>query len=448
MLSISEPLKGDKAGDYYLNLGVEDYYLKGGEPPGKWAGRGADLLKLSGKVKAVPFKNLLSGFSPDRKRAFTQNAGREDRRQGWDLTFSAPKSVSVLWSQASAQERKALERAHEKAVNRALSYLEEEASYTRRGRAGKNFEATPLIAALFQHGTSRALEPQLHTHAIVINLGFRADGTTGSLETRPLFKHKMRAGAVYQKEFARELQATFGFGVQWNGQTFETVGIAKEVCEHFSTRRREILSALKERGLSSAAAAKIATLKTRRKKSRIPRAELFAAWERVGESLGFGPKEAAAFVKECAERKQAQSYAEDRAWSNDTRNRHEEPKKTREREEPAENTLDKESKMVWWRTPRSGPPQKWTGFIAKKKTPFGDIIVARKYLFPKAPKWNPLHNLKAPAIYVTKKAWGVNLVKDAVHRIKEKAKKKFAPKPVQQEQAKAHEHSEGKSHGR
>ena len=98
MLSISKPMHGAGQGNYYLGLAREDYYLSGGEPPGLWHGEGASRLGLSGVVEPEKFRNLLNGFSPDRLHPLAQNAGRNDRQSGWDLTFSAPKSVSVLWA--------------------------------------------------------------------------------------------------------------------------------------------------------------------------------------------------------------------------------------------------------------------------------------------------------------------------------------------------------------
>jgi conjugative relaxase-like TrwC/TraI family protein len=103
---------------------VSDLPVAGAAP--EWFGRGADLLNLSGNVKDSSFRNLLAGFPPDGKKPFTQNPGPDDRKAGWDLTFSAPKSVAVLWSRTTAQKRKALEHAHKKAISQTLSYLEEE----------------------------------------------------------------------------------------------------------------------------------------------------------------------------------------------------------------------------------------------------------------------------------------------------------------------------------
>lgn len=105
MLSISDPLKGAAAGNYYLDLARDDYYVNAGEAPGRWFGTGAALLGLSGEIKGKQFRNLLAGCSPDGKQALVQNARNPDRQSGWDLTLSAPKSVSVLCVRAGLKIR-------------------------------------------------------------------------------------------------------------------------------------------------------------------------------------------------------------------------------------------------------------------------------------------------------------------------------------------------------
>ena len=93
MLSIAA-LSGGQ-GNYYLKLARDDYYLKGGEPPGRWLGEGASALGLTGQVQRAEFKNLLRGYSRDGETPLIQNAGKPNHQSGWDLTFSVPKSVSV-----------------------------------------------------------------------------------------------------------------------------------------------------------------------------------------------------------------------------------------------------------------------------------------------------------------------------------------------------------------
>lgn len=158
---------------YYTELAREDYYLAGGEPPGYWLGKGAHALGLDGAVEKVALSHLFSGLDPEGKRPLVQLQKGRDHQPGRDHTFSAPKSVSVLWSVAPPDLREAIERAHARAVQAAVSYLEETAAWTRRGRGGETLEKAGLIVAAFPHSTSRAQDVQLHTHALVLNVASR-----------------------------------------------------------------------------------------------------------------------------------------------------------------------------------------------------------------------------------------------------------------------------------
>jgi Ti-type conjugative transfer relaxase TraA len=276
---------GQAQGSYYASLATEDYYHAGGEPPGVWHGKGLEFFGLSGEVNKDEFLTFCDGFSLDGE-ALTQNAGREDHRAGWDLTFSAPKSVSVLWSQADSEMRQELQAAQLEAVKKALDYLEREAAFTRRGKGGIDFERCKLIFATFEHGTSRAQDPQLHTHAVLLNVGIRDDGTTGSLETKPIFRHKMTAGALYRAELAHQL-TELGFAVEKTKDAFELKGVGRGIIEEFSKRREEIEAAMKTAGARGAARAAHFTRSTREKKEHVAREVLFTEWQRVGKAHNF-----------------------------------------------------------------------------------------------------------------------------------------------------------------
>lgn len=280
MLSIGA--MGAGQGDYYLSLAREDYYLDGGEPPGQWHGKGAVRLGLTGVVQATELNRLFEGYHPETGRPLLQNAGKADHQPGWDLTFSAPKSVSVLWSQASPGTRRALEAAQEAAVQAGIDYLEASAAVTRRGRGGAEREPAHLVVATFEHGTSRAQDPQLHTHALVLNVCTRADGSTGTIQSRPLYESKMAAGAVYRAELAHQLEQRLGVTIERRGRLFEIAGVSESLTQEFSKRRAEIQDALREKGYDSAAAAAAATLSTREVKGHVSRAELFQDWRRTG----------------------------------------------------------------------------------------------------------------------------------------------------------------------
>ena len=136
MLSISLPMKGSGRGDYYLSLAKEDYYLNGGEPPGEFYGDAKQHFNLPDQVDRVTLRALLEGLNPDTGKPFSKEAAHPERRSGWDLTFSAPKSVSVIWALGGDEIGTAVGEAHKKAVKRALDYLQQEAAFTRRGKGG------------------------------------------------------------------------------------------------------------------------------------------------------------------------------------------------------------------------------------------------------------------------------------------------------------------------
>lgn len=295
MLSIGAMGSGQSA--YYVGLAREDYYQAGGEPPGVWWGRGARDLGLSGTVDGESLSRLFEGFHPRSDSALIQNAGSENHQPGWDLTFSAPKSVSTLWSQADPATRKIIQEAHLAAVQGALSYLQDEAAITRRGHDGLVKEDARLIIATFEHGTSRAQDPQLHTHCLVMNLCTREDGTSGTIESKPFYQHKMTAGALYRAELAAQLEQRLSLTAERKGSCFEVAGISDGLIKEFSKRRAEIEQVLHEKGYDSPQAAAAATLSTRQVKGHVSREELFQQWQETGRKRGWGPEEAGGFLR-------------------------------------------------------------------------------------------------------------------------------------------------------
>ena len=287
MLSIGACSSGQ--GNYYINLARSDYYLSGGEPQGVWHGEGAARLGAVGPVTELHFRSLFAGYLYETAKALTQNAGDAGRRPAWDLTFSAPKSVSVLWATLDEQSRDQIRQAHDAAVKKTLDYLERELLECRRGKDGTERESAQLVSALFEHGTSRLHDPQLHTHALVFNICTRQDGTTGAIESRSLYTNKMLLGAMYRAELAHLLERKLGLVAEQTGQTFEVRGVPNAICNAFSRRRAEIQAFLNEKGLYSAEASAYAALKTRSAKEHAPRADLFPLWQKTAAALGFTP---------------------------------------------------------------------------------------------------------------------------------------------------------------
>ncbi len=278
--------------DYYLTLAREDYYLEGGEPPGIWTGRGAEDLGLSGTVEPEALHNLMRGISPDGQRPLIQNAGSKHHQPGWDCTFSAPKSCSTLWCTSDSTIRGHIQDAHHQAVLKAVQYLEDEVVFTRRGKGGNEREPARLFVALYEHGTSRALDPQLHTHGLILNVSTRSDGSTGTIESKAVYLAKMTAGALYRAELAAQLQRRLGVELERQGTWFEIVGVPRALMEAFSQRRAEIEEFLEARGITGAGASAYAALCTRQVKGHVARGELFEQWGDAVKSYHFGPEDA------------------------------------------------------------------------------------------------------------------------------------------------------------
>lgn len=304
---------GHNARAYYAHLAREDYYLSGGEPPGRWIGQGAAAFGLGDTVKTREFERVFAGFSPDGSKALTQNAGSPNRQPGWDLTFSANKQLSCIWSQAPPWERDQIARCHYEAMRTAIGYLEETSAFSRTGKGGAERVGGRLFVAVFEHGTSRALDPNLHSHALVLNACVREqDGSTGSLMSQPLYDAKMVAGRVYRAALRLELEQQLGLAIQAREDGFFDVpGVPEPLLMEFSKRRVAIVAALEAKGYYSAQAAAVAALETREQKRDVPREQLFAEWQAVGREHGFGPPEAMALIRPSAAPTYPETYRRD-----------------------------------------------------------------------------------------------------------------------------------------
>lgn len=258
---------------------LDDYYEEGEEPPGEWMGSGAAQLGLSGEIKEGELLKGMQGFHPGTGEQLAKNAG-DKHKPGWDATFSAPKSVSAAWALADESDRDKIAQAHKSAVASSLDYLEREAVSTRYGHGGhEKGESGGLTVATYEHGTNRNQDPQLHTHAIVMNIS--PDGRGIDFDTH----HKMAAGALYRTELASQLQE-MGFQVERDGDSFGIKGMNKELTDHWSSRRDEIQEELARTGNSGAKAANVAALSTRSNKESVSRDELHEKWGEQAEEFG------------------------------------------------------------------------------------------------------------------------------------------------------------------
>ena len=291
MLSVGQ--LGVASADYYLRAvarSTVDYYTGHGEAPGYWLGEGSARLGLHGEVTADALRNLVYGDHPATGLPLAENAGKAGRRPGFDVTFSAPKSASLLYALGDDATRAAIRSAHDAAVGDALDYLERAACKVRRGRGGaQSFDGTGFVAAAFRQRTSRAGDPQLHTQVVTANMTCGPDGRWTALDGRLVYLHAKTAGTLYQASLRDQLVRSLG--VRWqvraNGLA-EIDGFPTGLLRRFSVRRGQIAAAMAERGETSANAARVAALATRAGKAEVPDfATLLPRWRAIADDAGF-----------------------------------------------------------------------------------------------------------------------------------------------------------------
>ncbi|MEO1394795.1 MAG: MobF family relaxase [Cyanobacteria bacterium J06634_5] len=273
----------------------DDYYTQGLETEeetqwasSQWAGKGAIALGLTGEVDKSIFKRLLQGEGPSGQSLHARKIDLTQHRAGTDYTFSAPKSVSIA---GLIQQDWRVMAAHDRAVETALTVLEERYAQTRvRTKEGRlRITTGNIVAAVFRHETSRAQDPQLHSHCVVINTTQMADGSWRSLSNEEIVANQKLLGEIYQNELAYQLrQCGYEIEPMANGQ-FKIRGYEPKLLEVFSTRRQQILdlletwSAEREAAVKgsdvSAARREAANLRSRRNKRIVPREVLMEAWQ-------------------------------------------------------------------------------------------------------------------------------------------------------------------------
>lgn len=293
---------------YYLAQvanGLEDYYTGRGEDTGRWLGAASTGLglELDGPVDGGELRAVLAGLQPGTGRSPNGGPPLVHRRRipGFDLTFAAPKSVSVLYGLGDPLVQSVVVEAHDRAVAEAVAWLEREACHVRRGSnnratatgASAEFGTRRLpgagfVAAGFRHRSSRAGDPHLHTHVLVANTSRGPDGRWSALDATGLYRSKHAAGAVFRTALAREL--TERLGVSWRPAgkgLIEIAGMPREVLAVFSKRREEIEAHMAAHGTEGAEAAAEAMLETRRVKADVDPARMRDAWRAEAADTGF-----------------------------------------------------------------------------------------------------------------------------------------------------------------
>ncbi len=287
--------------EYYLEAvaqGTEDYYLHAGEADGYWLGGGAGVLGLAGSVDGDDLRNVLRGQSPDSGENLLMRR-MKDRVPGWDATFRAPKSVSLLYALGTPEASDAVRLAHDASVAAAVDFLERHASTVRRGYGGgESLTSSGFVGAAFRHRTSRAGDPLLHTHVLLANMLEGADGRWSSIDGRLLYNLAKTTGYLYQANLRHHLTQELGVG--WNqvhNGVADVEGVTRKVIMAFSRRREEIELRMEGRGETSAKAAQTAALSTRKKKDYDVTPETLAdEWVERAAGLGFTPEVIAALL--------------------------------------------------------------------------------------------------------------------------------------------------------
>ena len=297
MVATVTRLKAAAATVHYFE--ADGYYAKGDPEHRKasgWHGEAAALLGLHGPVKPRRFEDLLAGYVPGTDiRLGRLRDGEHQHRPGVDVTFSAPKSVSLEALVYAAPNTGAwVVKAHDEAVRATLGFIETELLQTRSydpatGRRPR-VEADGMAAATFRHLASRNLDPQLHTHAVIANMTRGQNGAWRSAEFTAVERSKMLIGAYYRNELRVGLEK-IGYAtvptLVGRMPGFEIAGYGKPMLDAFSTRRRELLDYVQERGWENTPArTQQAALYTRRRKAEPDRQVLRETWQARAQELG------------------------------------------------------------------------------------------------------------------------------------------------------------------
>lgn len=282
MLSVANVRSAGGAASYFAK---DNYYTSAdADRSGFWVGKGAERLGLTGIVEARAFEAILRGELPTGGRIGHEGAAH---RAGTDLTFSLPKSWSML---ALVGKDQRIVDAYREAVIETLQWAERSAAFMRVEHAGKErqVQTDNLTVALFQHDTNRNQEPNIHFHAVVANMTQGKDGTWKALRNDRLWQLNTLLNAMTMARFRVEVEK-LGYAIGELGKhgNFEVAGIDREAVMAFSTRRQEVLEARRGGGLEAGV---IATLATRSAKEQgVDRDALLTQWQERAWGLGLDP---------------------------------------------------------------------------------------------------------------------------------------------------------------
>jgi conjugative relaxase-like TrwC/TraI family protein len=319
MLDISKPLTSGKVQSYYRSeyaAASNSYFSQGGTLEGQWHGKLAAEVGLQGAVNQESFDRLAEGKDPfsgeqlirHRDTIKTENKDEIGHRAGWDLTFNAPKTISLT---ALVGEDERVRQAHQEAVKVALNETEK---YVQARLGGLNPPETTgkWIAATFEHDTARPVNgysaPHLHTHVIAFNMTEDAKGQARSLDPHELFRVQSMATAVYQNHLEYELRK-LGYGIERGlNHAPDIKGYSPEYLAAESLRTAEIKQGMEERGVVGREAESYVKHQNREEKLKLTPDELRQLHRENAERFGNQP---AKVVTEASE-KQARDLSPER----------------------------------------------------------------------------------------------------------------------------------------
>ena len=262
----------------------DEYYA--GQNNGVWWSPGGDVVAHGAGIDKDSFRELCAGLNPLDGKPLVRGAG-PGHWAGTDMTLTPGKSVSVLWAAGNQERRNSIEQAHAKAVARALQFVQDEGLVeVRYGAQGANsVRPSSLIVGRFDHFTSRAGDPNIHTHCVIMNVaGVPPEAQTGryrfrhlTIDTDRLFAAQLAVGAAYRAELSRQL-ALLGLETRPAGKgQWELKGVDPDVLEAFSKRSKEMQKVTRRD--ASPAELEVAALQTRGGKDELPTGEaLEARW--------------------------------------------------------------------------------------------------------------------------------------------------------------------------
>ncbi|MDX8397859.1 MAG: MobF family relaxase, partial [Mariprofundaceae bacterium] len=265
-----------------------------GEPAGKFIGAGlADFGLENEQPDLIALTHLFNGESQDGK--VLVKGGSSKRKHAYDLTFNCGKDVSILFALADEGERKLIQQAQQRAVEKAIEYIQNHATYSRTGKGGnEKIQVKRLVAATFEHSTARQADNEvrpsvhLHTHCVIPNMVRCGDGVVRTLQC-DFYRHQMAASAIHSAELAHALKG-LGYDVEPAKNGFEVVGTPDDLKKLWSARRTELLLEEKKLKLNGAVnqhkRREMAALSSRRSKAEINRADLFLIWQKEADEMG------------------------------------------------------------------------------------------------------------------------------------------------------------------